>query len=385
MRGLANVRWIVLISVLGCWTGIGTECLPSVGEARLVGEDAFPGGLTGMFLERDWNFLGWVDGSSIRLGDPRSGAELGRITLPPGLRFAGFPVGSGGGLLAAAVTDGTVRVWDAKTGREVASFPAPLGGGCAALSADGTLLAAAGPDGDLRVWEIASGELRFSLAEFLPAGPVCPTAFSSDNRWLAAWAWTGSSQVTLVWDLTAGKLARIFPGQAKLLPSGQVALLIREGALTRIEVWEDPVGRRLSTSRLPIGWEVSAVAYHPEVWMFAVALADGSIRLWDARAGGEVGALPGCIHIDPGTGERARGLLLAFSPDGEEVLLGVLFLDAMRGRTYLWTLGRGRVRARGGRVEGGAAPRGAQRGARWERTVYPCSRARSSIAPRTAP
>lgn len=341
MRVAVAAQLVVLACLLNWWSGIGAECLPSVGELRLLGEQGFSGGLAGVSLDPSWNAVAWVDAWSVRLADPHSGEELGRVLAPLGLRFVGRPATGEGGLLAIALSDGTVRVWEVPAGREVASFPAPLWGGCAALSGDGSLLAIPGPEGDLRVWHIPSGELRFSFTELLPLGQVCPVAFSPDGRWLVGLAGAGLSPVAPVWDLTTGRLVRIFPGLAQLLPNGQVSLLIREVTATRIEVWEDPGGRRSSTIRLPTGWEVSQFASHPGGSMFALALADGTIRLWDARSGLETGALPSCIRTDPRTGEAAQGLLVKFSPAGNEILLGMLFPETMRGTIYLWTFSQG--------------------------------------------
>ncbi len=303
-----------------------------------MGEQGFSGGLAGVSLDASWNSLAWVDAWSVRLTDPRSGEELGRVLAPLGLRFVGRPATAEAGLLAIAVSDGTVQVWDVPAGREVASFPAPLWGGCAALSRDGTLLPASGPDGDLRVWDLASGELRFSFTEFLPLGRVCPVAFSPDGRWLVGLAGAGSSLVAPAWDLAEGRLARIFPGPAELLPNGQVALLIREAAATRIEVWEGPGGGRAATLLLPSGWKVHQVAADPSGGRFALALADGTVLLWDGRSGEVLGSLPACRRIDPPTGEKAHGLLIEFSPDGQEVLVVTLSLDAMKATAHVWTL-----------------------------------------------
>jgi hypothetical protein len=61
-----------------------------------------------------------------------------------------------GARLASAGFDGTVRVWDAATGREALTLQGHQGiGSSVAFSPDGARLAAAGGDGAVRVWDAA--------------------------------------------------------------------------------------------------------------------------------------------------------------------------------------------------------------------------------------
>jgi WD40 repeat protein len=72
-----------------------------------------------------------------------------------------------GHLLASSSADGTVRLWEAQTGRLSAVLRGHVGGVWgAALSRDGRLVASTGVDGTVRLWNASTGEpLRIMRAD----------------------------------------------------------------------------------------------------------------------------------------------------------------------------------------------------------------------------
>jgi WD40 repeat protein len=70
---------------------------------------------------------------------------------------AGLAVAPDGSWLAAAGQDGSVRIWDAVTGRKRATLSGHTGPVRAvAVAPDGSWLAAAGRDGSVRIWDLAT-------------------------------------------------------------------------------------------------------------------------------------------------------------------------------------------------------------------------------------
>ncbi|HKB35824.1 MAG TPA: hypothetical protein VKD72_05175 [Gemmataceae bacterium] len=62
-----------------------------------------------------------------------------------------------GKLLASGSSDHTVKVWDAATGQEVATFKEPTNAvACVAFSPDGKRLASASRDGVVRIWDVSA-------------------------------------------------------------------------------------------------------------------------------------------------------------------------------------------------------------------------------------
>jgi serine/threonine protein kinase len=150
--------------------------------------------------------------------------------LPPGDRFV------------TAGHDGTLRLHDAATGRELRAWPAHAGviWGLA-VTPDGGALLSGGQDRSLRLWDAASGE---SLAVF-PEQPMLVTC------------------------------AAVSPDGTRALTGGI------DGAL---HVWDLPRRRELGTLEGHEG-RVTAVAFAPDGVRAASASRDGSVRVWDVAAG----------------------------------------------------------------------------------------------------
>jgi RNA polymerase sigma factor (sigma-70 family) len=158
-----------------------------------------------------------------------------------------------GSLLALGREDGTARLIDVRTGRELRSLaghkgtvkPRSWGGvSTAAFSPDGKRLVTGGRDNVLTVWDVRAGRALFRLHGH-HSWPEA-TAFTADGQRFAS---AGQDSLIRLWDAATGKEA--------LRPKGH------SHTVWGLEVSRD--GRRALTS----GW-------------------DGTARLWDLRTGAEV-------------------------------------------------------------------------------------------------
>lgn len=118
-----------------------------------------------------------------------------------------------GQLLASRSEDGTTKLWDAVSWRELYTLPGHTGPVTSvAFSPDGRLLALGCGDGTVRLWEIANHRELYTL--FGPPGRITSVAFSPDGRLLAS----GSDKGTVkVWNIA--KLVAQLSVKTEELPS----------------------------------------------------------------------------------------------------------------------------------------------------------------------
>jgi WD40 repeat protein len=205
----------------------------------------------------------------------------------------GFPSRKGSGeIVATGSNDGTVRIWDMATLREVRSLPLASGSsiGAIALSPDGKLVAAAGSH-LVKVWEIATGREILAFQDGPSYGRSA--AFSGDGTKLAV----GDQTFARVWNIADPHNAMTAPDPAEKIAFGPGDILavaghdpIPEGKSIdpsipyRAAVWD--VGR---------GVRVGAFSGKGYYVLSLAVLEDGSISALGAD--GKCNAVDGCTTV----------------------------------------------------------------------------------------
>jgi RNA polymerase sigma factor (sigma-70 family) len=310
--------------------------------------------------------------SLIRLWDTATGKSLSPTTAGHQERVTAVGYSTDGGAILTGSWDGTIRVWDAASGKERATLAvatkeegrAPFRAGAVrhfTLAPDGKLLAAVRSDGSVRLFELPSGKEVRSLPGFT-------VAFSPDGRLIAA---GGSDAGSIgLYERDTGRLVRELRGHktavgalafaegGKILVSrGMVPLGPRipgdpaESETEYVRAWDVATGKQLQS--LPDGALINSLTSssdgrtvvtfggegktvvlleaatggrraelsgHTQM-LFRAKLApdgrtavsaggDGAIRVWELPSGKEIGRLEG---------HRGAVWDLAFSPDGRRL------------------------------------------------------------------
>ncbi len=220
-----------------------------------------------------------MDGT-LRRWDAATGKELWRFEGSGGSNIAYAPDGqtfAGGGQSGGA--SGPIHLWDSASGREKRQFK----GGLFAFSPDGKTLAVSVPRNRIRLYDTSTGRETGRSLEGHQAEILC-LAFAADNKRLIS---GGRDKTVRVWNVASGEELHRLEGHGGTVHSGLLSpggKVLASGSDDKtIRLWDMASGKELRRVEQP--GPVYVVAFAHDGKTLAAGCSDrgyGVLQLWDA-------------------------------------------------------------------------------------------------------
>jgi WD40 repeat protein/DNA-binding SARP family transcriptional activator len=233
-------------------------------------------------------------------------------------------ISADGRLVATSSTDGTARVWDSRTGEPLLT----LSGGGARLgevrfSPDGSTLVTGSYDGSSQVWDITPEGVREDV-----------TVAAHGAAWEASYSLDGASLVGIddfdvrMWDAGTGRRLDEPPGRSILsafVPEDERSLVSVDPPIV-----QDRTSGRFSSPEPP-GIHTDSVL-SPDGRLLVVGDESGRLAVWDTSTGRRL------RELDPPSEQQPSVSGLAFTPDGS-----ILVSVSTDGSAKVWDVGSYRL------------------------------------------
>jgi WD40 repeat protein len=268
---------------------------------------------------------------TVKLWDIASGREI-RSFLGHSKSVGYVAFSPDGHQILSGSLDGTVKLWDAASGREIRSFQGHSRSAVSsvAFSPDGNQILSVSGDSTVKLWDAASGREIRSFQGY--SREVSSVAFSPDGNQIL---WGSGDGTVKLWDVASGREIRSFQGHSEAVisvafsPDGNQILSGSRNIFSdfsesdgTVKLWDVASEREIRSLR------VSSVAFSPDGNQILSGSWDGTVKLWDIASWREIRSFQG--HSEAVTS-------VAFSPDGNQILSG-----SWDSTTRIWDVSTGK-------------------------------------------
>lgn len=252
------------------------------GHADIVlAMDVAPDGSQAVSASQDGTMILW----DVRTGRAVRKWEAGQVTT-----VAFLPDGK---TVLSGDREGVVSVWETESGKCLKTLSGHHGGiVCVAAAPTGALAASASLYrdatqfvGEVKIWDLDAGAERRALPVARGDRVFC-LALSPDGKTLVSGGWVWAAKL---WDVEKGTVIRTFPGHQNPV---QCAVLSRDGRSlltgswdTSVKLWDVASGRNVRSFAGHSGM-VNSVAFSPDGRCALSGGKDRSLKLWDLSTGG---------------------------------------------------------------------------------------------------
>jgi WD40 repeat protein len=247
-------------------------------------------------------------------------SNSGRMASHGGL-IVSVAVNPDGTRIASTALDGSIKLWDLESGREMRTITG-IGGSVNAVSfsPDGRTLIHGAEDKTVRIWEAETGRAVRTISGHTDY--VNEARYSPDGRRIASVA---DDKLVKIWDAGTGRETRTLSGHTDMVgvvawsPDGRRIASGTIQAEKTIRIWDAESGQVLQT--IPNqGGRIYGLAYSPDGKRIAsCTMEDQAVKIWDAETGTLIKSIPF---------ENRRPISLAWSPGGKWLAVGNISEDA---------------------------------------------------------
>jgi len=245
--------------------------------------------------------------------DGSSGQRVAEINAPGPTNFWSVSMNGDGSRLVGGTVNYGVRVFDARSGEQIAVLgdPRRLRVRAVAYRPDSGRIAASDEDRlSVGLWDASSFKRLLLLKGH--SKEVIALTYSPDGRMLAS----GDQEGTVrLWDDASGRALQVLAGHTGEVRSlafsrdgSSLASAARDGTA---RVWNTQSGRLIAVLRGHDGQSVASASFSPDGSRVVTAAGDKTVRVWDAKAGDQLLVLRYRNAIPSGA---------MFTPDGDRIV-----------------------------------------------------------------